>query len=41
MLTEALGPTLSTQFQALKRDEWLAYQRHVSDWELQRYAAAF
>ena len=41
VLTEALGPTLSTQFQALKREEWLAYQRHVSDWELQRYAAAF
>jgi glutamine synthetase len=41
VLTEALGPTLSVQFQALKREEWLAYQRHVSDWELQRYAAAF
>jgi glutamine synthetase len=41
VLTEALGPTLSTQFAALKREEWLAYQRHVSDWELQRYAAAF
>ena len=41
VLTEALGLTLSTQFAALKREEWLAYQRHVSDWELQRYAAAF
>jgi glutamine synthetase len=41
VLTEALGPTLSTQFSALKREEWLAWQRHVSDWELQRYAAAF
>jgi glutamine synthetase len=41
VLTEALGPTLSTQFCALKREEWLAWQRHVSDWELQRYAAAF
>lgn len=41
VLTEALCPTLSTQFAALKREEWLAYQRHVSDWELQRYAAAF
>jgi glutamine synthetase len=41
VLTEALGPTLSTQFTALKREEWLAYQRHVSDWELQRYAATF
>ena len=41
VLTEALGPTLTTQFVELKRAEWLAYQRHVSDWELQRYAAAF
>jgi glutamine synthetase len=41
VLIEALGPTLSAQFAALKRDEWLAYERHVSDWELQRYAAAF
>ena len=40
-LTGALGETLTTQFLKLKRDESLAYQRHVSDWELQRYAAAF
>lgn len=37
----ALGQTLSSQFLAIKRDEWLAYARHVSDWELQRYATAF
>ena len=37
----ALGDTLSGQFIALKRDEWAAYARHVSDWELQRYATAF
>jgi len=41
VLTEALGPTLTAQFLELKRAEWLAYQRHVSDWELKRYAAAF
>ena len=37
----ALGPTLCEQFIALKRDEWQRYAHHVSDWELQRYAAAF
>lgn len=41
VLTTALGETLTTQFLTLKRAESLAYQRHVSDWELQRYAAAF
>lgn len=37
----ALGPTLLREFSALKRDEALAYARHVSDWELERYATAF
>ena len=37
----ALGDTLSKQFLRLKRDEALAYARHVSAWELERYAAAF
>ncbi len=37
----ALGPVLSTEFLRLKRAEWLAYARHVSAWELDRYAAAF
>ena len=37
----ALGPTLATEFVRLKRAEWTAYARHVSDWELQRYAAQF
>jgi len=37
----ALGPTLLREFCALKRDEALAYARHVSDWELERYATAF
>jgi glutamine synthetase len=41
VLTSALGETLTTQFLKLKREESLAYRRHVSDWELQRYAAAF
>jgi glutamine synthetase len=37
----ALGETLSTEFMRLKRSEWTAYARHVSGWELERYAAAF
>ena len=37
----ALGPLLSTEFLRLKRAEWLAWARHVSAWELERYAAAF
>lgn len=37
----ALGSTLSQEFLRLKRSEWLAYARHVSDWELQRYVTAF
>lgn len=37
----ALGATLTREFCALKRDEALAHSRHVSDWELERYAAAF
>lgn len=37
----ALGETLAREFVAIKRDEALAYARHVGEWELQRYAAAF
>ncbi|GAA0758365.1 type III glutamate--ammonia ligase [Ideonella azotifigens] len=37
----ALGPVLSAEFIRLKKAEWLAYARHVSDWELQRYATMF
>ena len=41
VLATALGSTLQQQFLALKRDEALAYARHVSAWELERYAALF
>jgi glutamine synthetase len=41
VVAEALGPTLTREFCALKRDEALAHSRHVSDWELERYATAF
>ncbi len=37
----ALGATLSNEFLRLKRAEWTAYARHVSGWELERYAGMF
>jgi glutamine synthetase len=37
----ALGETLTGQFVQLKNEEWNAYRRHVSDWEMQHYAAMF
>ena len=37
----ALGDTLAREFVALKRSEHAEYTRHVSDWELRRYATAF
>ncbi len=41
VLTGALGPLLSAQFVALKQAEFDEHARHVSDWELLRYASAF
>ena len=41
VLRSALGETLSEQFVRLKRAEWIEYARHVSDWEVQRYATLF
>ncbi len=37
----ALGPVLSTEFMRLKRAEHDAHAAHISDWELERYAARF
>jgi glutamine synthetase len=41
VICTALGDTLSGEFVRLKRDEWTEYARHVSNWEMTRYAAAF
>ena len=41
VLTQALGPLLSAQFIMLKEAEFDEHARHVSDWEMQRYATAF
>jgi glutamine synthetase len=37
----ALGETLTAEFLRLKRIEWTEFARHVSGWELDRYAATF
>jgi glutamine synthetase len=41
VLVSALGDVATREYAAHKRDEWLAYVRHVSDWEFERYATAF
>ncbi|MFN0185285.1 MAG: type III glutamate--ammonia ligase [Aquabacterium sp.] len=41
VITDALGATLTEQFIGLKREEATEHARHVSDWEMQRYAAFF
>ncbi|TNF58823.1 MAG: type III glutamate--ammonia ligase, partial [Burkholderiales bacterium] len=40
VLAGALDPAVCSQFLAIKRGEWAQWHGHVSDWELQRYAAA-
>lgn len=41
VIVEALGEGLMGEFIALKRAEWIEYQRHVSDWEINRYVEFF
>ncbi len=41
VVCDALGETLTAEFLRLKRAEWIEFARHVSPWELARYAAAF
>jgi glutamine synthetase len=41
VIMEALGEGLIGEFVALKRAEWIEYQRHVSDWEINRYVEFF
>ena len=41
VICAALGDTLAGEFIRLKRAEWTEYARHVSPWEMARYAAAF
>ncbi|MDP2007231.1 MAG: type III glutamate--ammonia ligase [Rubrivivax sp.] len=41
VVCDTLGETLTAEFLRLKRAEGSDYARHVSGWELERYAAAF
>ncbi|MEQ8662448.1 MAG: type III glutamate--ammonia ligase [Gammaproteobacteria bacterium] len=38
---EVFGPLMHDAYTAYKRDEWAAFQLHVSDWELERYLEFF
>jgi glutamine synthetase len=41
VMKSTLGDAFCQQFLSLKRQEWNAFNQHVSEWELQRYADAF
>ncbi len=41
VICEAIGPELAEEFLRLKRMEWVEYQRHVSQWEVDRYLEFF
>ncbi|MCE9632812.1 MAG: type III glutamate--ammonia ligase [Methylophilales bacterium] len=41
VVRDALGDKLSQEFIDLKSMEWIEYMRHVSDWEIKRYAEFF
>jgi glutamine synthetase len=41
LFAKALGKEIIGEFIAIKRMEWVEYQRHVSDWELNRYLQYF
>lgn len=41
MLRNALGADFVDEFVSLKREEWIDYHRHVSDWEVKRYLTFF
>ncbi len=38
---EVMGPSMAEAWLAYKREEWLAYMAHVSDWETERYLDFF
>ena len=41
LFRETLGQEIVDEFIKLKRMEWVEYSRHVSDWEIERYAEFF
>jgi glutamine synthetase len=38
---QVMGPLMRKTFIDVKRDEWLDYQSHVTDWERSRYMRFF
>jgi glutamine synthetase len=41
VIMDALGANLAKEFLKIKRMEWIDYQRHVSQWEIDRYVEFF
>ncbi|MDP9173505.1 MAG: type III glutamate--ammonia ligase [Planctomycetota bacterium] len=41
LFSDALGADFIKEFLMIKRMEWVEYQRHVSDWEVERYLQYF
>jgi glutamine synthetase len=41
IFAETLGNEFIKEFITLKQMEWVEYQRHVSDWEVERYLQYF
>jgi glutamine synthetase len=41
ILCEKIGSEIVSEFIKIKRDEWIDYNRHVSDWERNRYVEFF
>jgi glutamine synthetase len=41
LFKEKLGADFIDEFVSLKREEWIDYHRHVSDWEVKRYLNFF
>lgn len=41
LMRDALGADFVDEFVSLKKEEWIDYHRHVSDWEVKRYLTFF
>jgi glutamine synthetase len=41
LMNAALGADFVDEFVSLKREEWIDYHRHVSEWEVSRYLSFF
>lgn len=41
LFREEMGREIVDEFVRVKRDEWIEYSRHVSDWEVEQYAEFF